>query len=298
MPVSATSRRTPLLQRFANQERRLNEGVRAGTITAAEAAPLRQKLQDAQANFQRDGFDRGGGRRAQQRQALQGLSKEINAAATNEVIDPARRASNIEQRIAKGLEDGSLTAQEAEALKAGLAQARAAMAAAKTPEEQKAVAQQLGALSKQVHTARHNGEMDSAKRTQSFAKRIQAGIADGSLTQREADKLSQQLAGVDAMARNGAPDASQMNRLDRDIFTERHDRQVNPAAATQALSKRLDALQASGAISSEQATAFRAELKKLSAAGARNVGPRLNLLRERLEGIAPASPEAPAGTLV
>jgi hypothetical protein len=75
-----------------------------------------------------------------------------------------------------------------------------------------------------VHTARHNGEMDSTRRMQSFASRIGAGIGDGSLTQNEAGRLSERLGGLSSLSTNGVTDASMVNQLSREIFRARHNR--------------------------------------------------------------------------
>lgn len=256
-----------LEQRIANQTRRINQGVRAGTLTQEEAAPLRSRLSRAQERIQNDAFDGNGSSRLEQQQKqLNGIGQGIRGAKHNETVDPAQRAANISRRIENGLKNGSLTQEEYDALKAKAAQAT-------TPE-------QLKALSKEVRAEKHDGELDVQKRKENFAARIDQGLADGSLTADEAKALTEK---VDAMGT--APDAQTVNQLNRDIFRARHNPTVDSAKMIESLSARVDLLEHNGKLTPDQASAFKAQLQQLTG-DAQAVGPRLNILREQLSSLA------------
>ena len=247
-----------LEQRVANQERRINKGVQRGTLTQDEASGLRDRLNTAQQTIQNDAFDgNGSSRLADQRKMLNGIGADIHAQKRNGDIDPGQRMNNIDQRIQKGLADGSLTQQEADGLTASATDLRSKLDAASTPEEKAALTGQLNDLSKQVHAGRHNDEMDADKRVQSFSARIQAGVANGSLNQAEAARLTSR---VDSLSQNGGADAQTVNQLNRDIFVQKHDRQMDAGVAQSAIGARLDSLESSGKLSPDQVSQFRTEL--------------------------------------
>lgn len=271
-------------QRVANQERRIRQGLAAGTLTQAEAAPLQQRLDAAKAQL-KDGFD--GPARCGFKKLFGDLSNDIHAAKHNDVVDAQQRTTNLDQRIAAGVKD---TEQEAAALKEQATSLKGELAAATTPEAKKAVEAKLAAFSKTVHAERHDGELDAGKRMENFAQRIAAGVKDGSLTQREATRLSERFAGVEALTRNGAVSPELINRLDRSIFHARHDAQVSGDKAQKALGGLIDSLTTSGKLTADEATKFKASLAQLGE-GTRARGPQLNVLREDILAAA-ASPVA------
>lgn len=254
-----------LEQRIANQTRRINQGVRAGTLTQDEASGLRSRLNRTQRLIENDAFDGNGASRLEQQQRmLNGIGRDIRAGKRNETIDPAQRTANITRRIERGLADGSLTQQEYDALKARLGSAQ-------TPE-------QLKQLSRDVRAERHDGEMDAQKRVASFNERIQRGVADGSLTPDEARALTDRVNGLGA-----TPTAEQVNSLSRDIFTQRHDRQMDNTKAIESVAARIGELEASGKLTADQASAYRAQLEELKRPDAQAVSARLNVLRQQLQ---------------
>ncbi|MBL8951192.1 MAG: hypothetical protein JNK82_10475 [Myxococcaceae bacterium] len=258
-------------QRIANQHRRINQGVRAGTLSEGEAQTLRGRLDRAQGRIENDAFDGNGASRLQeQNRLLNGISRDIRTQKHDDNIDPARRRENIGRRIERGLADGSLTQAEHDALKAKLDQAQ-------TPQE-------LQALSREVRTERHDGELDAAKRTESFNQRIQAGVADGSLTTDEAQRLTDQ---AGKLGTN--PTTMSVNELNRAIWRERHDAQVDPAKAVESISSRIDSLEQSGRLSADQVSQLRTQLNELRSGDVQAQGPRLNILRQQLAGMALAA---------
>ena len=281
--TSAASHRQPTIgsleQRIANQERRINQGVKAGTLTQDEAKGLRDRLHQAQQGFEKDGFENvSADKLGEQQKLLNGLSKDIKSAKHNDAIDPQKRIDNIDQRIEKGLKDGSLTPEEAEGLKKTAADLRSQLGSATTDEQKKALTSKLQDLSKQVHSERHDGEMDIQKRMTSFQDRIKAGMADGSLTQDEAKKLTEKLSGL-----QGA-DAKAVNQMSRSIFHNRHDRDVDTTAMGSALSSSLDALGGKEGVDAAQVDALKQQLATLTQGGTA-VGERMNILREQIRSL-------------
>ena len=256
-----------LEQRIANQTRRINQGVRAGTLTGDEASSLRSRLSRAQERIQNDAFDGNGSSRLEQQQRLLGgIGRDIRADKRNDVIDPEQRTANIGRRIERGLADGSLTQAEHDALKAKIA-------GAQTPE-------QLRELSREVRSERHDAEFDAQKRTASFTARIEKGLADGSLTADEAKALTER-----ASALGEQPSSEAVNQLSRDIFVQRHNAELDTTKMTASLGARIDALEQSGKLNPDQVSRFRAQLEELKREGAQAVGPRLNILRQQLAGV-------------
>jgi hypothetical protein len=100
---------------------------------------------------------------------------------------------------------GSLTQSEYDALKTSSEGLKAELAQAQKPEAKKAA--KLEALSKNVFTERHDGELDAGKRIESFAARISAGLDDKSLTTREATRLAESLGSLyaDRSCSRGGP---------------------------------------------------------------------------------------------
>ena len=94
---------------------------------------------------------------------------------------------------------GSLTQSEYDALKTSSEGLKAELAQKK--------AAKLEALSKNVFTERHDGELDAGKRIESFAARISAGLDDKSLTTREATRLAESLGSLyaDRSCSRGGP---------------------------------------------------------------------------------------------
>lgn len=285
--TSARSARTPTLaqleQRVSNQQARINQGLKAGTLSPEEAKKLQGRLDQVKSNFENDAFDGNGLSRGNKyAKQLNGLSHDIAGQKHDQTIDPAKRMDNIDQRIAAGQKDGSLTTAEGKTLADKAAVLRAKLTAATTPEQKAALGKELQSLSREVAKERHDGELDSTKRQANFEERIAAGVADGSLTQKEADQLRARAKNVQL---TGSSDAKKNNALNSAIYRARHDGQMNVPTALTSLGSKVDSLAAAGKLTPEQASAFKAQLQQLSQPGAQAVGPRLNALRTRLEGL-------------
>lgn len=218
--MKTTAAHRPLQTRIDNQQQRIDQGLKSGSLTKDEAAPLQARL-DAMKKLVTDGFDKAD--RPGVKEVLNGLSKDIHSAKHNEVTDPQQRSANIESRLTAGLKDGSLTQTEYDGLKKQSDALKSELASAQTPEAKQAVATKLEQLSGQVFKDRHDGELDAGKRVESFVNRIKAGVADGSLTSGEAARLAIRTAAL--KVEGDAPSAKDVNSLNRAIYRQRHDAQ-------------------------------------------------------------------------
>lgn len=298
-------------------QRRLTNGVEAGTITAAEAAPLQARL-DA---LKRDGFDGPSGRKPQRTQGttarrpgqkpqrqnaavrhggqkpqrqndagrvsgqrpqteLARLRGQIAEAARNAEVDVAVMASSLEKRITAGLHDGTLTGAEGEALRLKSAELQARATSATTPAEKTAAARALLQLGREVGAARRDADFDVTNRKAALGAQVAAGAADGSLTAQEAARLRARLASLDAKSGCDA-----FERLDRAVCAERADRQTNLQGLSEDLSRKIGELQTSGLLPRTLADAARATLADVMKPGATNAAGRLADLRAQIAAV-------------
>lgn len=258
-------------------QRRLASGVKAGTITSAEAAPLQARL-DALSRRTRDGFDRQPGQRRERDVRL--LGARVDAAARNAEVDVAVMAKGVEQRITAGLDEGTLTPAEGEGLRRKLEALRARAQVAATPEEKAAVGRAFLQLGREVRSERGDSDFDMTNRKAALLAKIGAGTSDGSLTADESARLRARLDTLSATSSTDAWDA-----VDRTITTECADAQVNVRLMTESLSRTIGELEASGLLPRTQADAARAALAELKAPGAKNVARRLARLRAQLSAV-------------
>jgi hypothetical protein len=265
-----------LQTRIARQESRLAQGVKAGTLSTEEASQLKARLDGVKSKLQTDAFDGDGLTHGKDyAKELRGVGHELKSKKRDDAVDPQKRMDNIDRRIAKGLENGSLTPDEADALKQKAAALRQKLESATTPEAKAALGKELQGLSREVHKEKHDGELDLEKRKTSFENRIAAGVSDGSLTEQEAAQLREMLSSVGG-------DANSINSLGRDIWRARHDAQMNGEAAGANLNERVRTLENSGALPADQASVFKEQLLRLTQPGATSLGAQLNELRSGL----------------
>jgi hypothetical protein len=218
--------------------------------------------------------------------ALRGLGREIAQSARNETVDLPKVADALDQRVAAGLDDGTLTRADAEALKTRTVALRSELTAAMMPgatvDAKKAVAAKYQQLGRDLHAERHDAEFDAAKRQAHVEARIAAGVANGSLTATEASSLREK---AKALALPGTQ-AKDFERLDRRITRESRDAQVDVPVAVASLKKQVEDLKAAGKLPAEQAQRYLATLDQMSKPGALSVGLRVAILRSRLAAFA------------
>ncbi len=161
------------------------------------------------------------------------------------------RKENQQQRIGEGVENGSLTANEASHLEKKESKLNAEERRMKadgnlTPAERAKLTRQQNALSKQIYNQKHdaqtqnlNPKSEVGMRQREQQKRIGEGIENGSLNAREASRLEKQETHVnrevarDRAANGGTltPDEKakvnrQQNRESKRIYRQKHDAQV------------------------------------------------------------------------
>ncbi len=160
-----------------------------------------------------------------------------------------QRKDNQQQRIGEGVENGSLTAGEAARLERKEAAINKEERNMKkdgdfTPAERAKIQRQQNAMSHRIYSQKHDAQRQAPalgeveKRDRAQQKRIGEGIENGSLTAGEAAKLETKEArlqreehhlraedGGKLDAQDKAKVNRQQNRLSKDIYHEKHDRQ-------------------------------------------------------------------------
>jgi ribosomal protein S20 len=272
-----------LEQRVANQERRINEGVRSGTLTETEATSLRQRVEAAKVGIEADRFDGNGlTQRKPAEQLLNGISKDIEGAKHNEVMDLDKGVAELERQVLVGGKDGTLTEGEGAKLGEQVTALKSELAQASTPEAKQAVQEKLKALSKEVRSERNDEQFNAGKRLENFEQRIDRGVADGTLKPAEAARLKAEVAGLKLLKDVGFKSGKLFNRVNHDIFAQRHDAQVDVPKRSAAMTSQLDAAVKSGKLTPEQAASFKSQLETLTKEGTPAAGPRLNVLQQQI----------------
>ncbi|MGV3621778.1 MAG: hypothetical protein ACO1OB_13220 [Archangium sp.] len=270
---------TRLEGRFAAEQRKLNRGVRAGTLTEGEAGKLQSKLDGLHKKFSADAFEGGtGAGGAGFAKELKGFGEQRKKLAGNNDVDLNQRSANIDKRIENGLKNGSLTEEEASALKQKAEALKSELGNA-NPAAMKELAGKFKELSKEVRSERHDNELDPAKRKENFQKRIDKGIADGSLTEQEAASLKDKLAKL-------GDDPSAINSLSREIWQSRHNGEVDTAKMGASLQNTLSGMENQPGTQGGQFADLQAQLQKLMQTDAMEAGVRMNTMRERLAAFA------------
>ena len=132
----AQDRAINVIQRDANQQQRIAEGLRDGQISVREAGHLEQfaqRIEAGQANalgddgrFDRRELDRIGGDQQALSEQIRGMRHDSHNSDPNEIsarrmAEAVQRSADQEQRIARGLGSGELAPREAARLLRGQA---------------------------------------------------------------------------------------------------------------------------------------------------------------------------------
>ena len=296
MKTSAPTRQpsfASLEQRIANQQRRITEGLRSGSLTKEEASPLQERLGAAKTGLEADRFDGNGlSQRDAAKTLLKGLSTDIKTAKHNDTIDADKSVANLERAIAAGKNDGTLTAPEAEAMTKKVADLKAKVAAATTPEAKQALTAEVKAMGKELRQERHDADFDATNRVASMNHRIEAGLKDGSLNMKEAARLTGKVAGLAALQAAGINSPKLFNQVSKAIFGQRHDANVDTARVAKGIEETL--AKPASCLTPEQVAAFKERLAKLTASGAPAAGPQLNVLKAQIAAALLAGQPVPA----
>jgi hypothetical protein len=178
--------------------------------------------------------------------------------AQTTTAETVQRDVNQQTRIEQGLQNGSLNTREAAILekeqsRVDRMQSQALKDGKLTPAERAKLEAAQNKTSRDIYTAKHNGVngnplSGSSQRMQADVQRninqeqrIEGGVKNGSLTNREVGKLERGQARVDhkeyVAARDGKVGAAEQKRIQRSenrqskrIYQQKHDAQVrNPA---------------------------------------------------------------------
>ncbi|MFB3813968.1 MAG: hypothetical protein ACE14L_07630 [Terriglobales bacterium] len=168
VPVSFAQR--GINQRRANQQQRIGQGVRSGSLTAGEAARLERR--EARLNNQVRRMKSDGEFTAQERWRVQHeqnvLSRQIYREKHDNQVQPpvtgpiTARNRAQQMRIGQGIQNGSLTAAEAARLErqeANLNRREAHMASnGLTRGERRAITVQQNNMSRRIYRQKHDGQ--------------------------------------------------------------------------------------------------------------------------------------------
>ena len=171
--VSAYAQKSEAGKRAANQQQRIAQGVKSGSLTARGTANLENKESAINHEVKADRSANGGkltsGEKAQVNRQQNQVSRQIytdkhNAAHQNYgKSEVGQRQTNQQQRIGNGIASGKLNAGQAARLEnheAGVNQEvradRSANGGKLTPGEKAQVNQQQNQLSGQIYNAKHN----------------------------------------------------------------------------------------------------------------------------------------------
>jgi FlaG/FlaF family flagellin (archaellin) len=160
--------------RRENQQDRIANGVQSGELTAGETKKLETREANVNSEIKNDRSANGGKLTPQERKQINRQQKNVsesiytdkhntNAAnfGNNEV---GQRRENQQDRIANGIKNGSMTANEAaraenheQGINKQIASDRAANGGKLTPQERKQINRQQNGASRQVFREKHNG---------------------------------------------------------------------------------------------------------------------------------------------
>jgi uncharacterized membrane protein YebE (DUF533 family) len=149
-------------QREQNQQNRVADGVKDGSLTSGEAARIERneaKIQRDEAAAKADGVVTRR-ERARLNRELNHTSREIHHARVN-TPNVDQRQQNQQNRVAAGLKNGSLTSGEAARIERNEAKIQRDEAAAKadgvvTRREQARLNRELNHTSREIHRDKHN----------------------------------------------------------------------------------------------------------------------------------------------
>lgn len=166
------------VQRDVNQQQRIENGLKDGSLTTREAASLEKRegrISQMEANAMRDGTvtkreqarinrNQNAASQAIYNQRHDAQSGNPDSAASQRMQADVQRDVNQETRIQKGLENGSLTGKEAASLERGQArverlQAKAGSDGAITPREQRRIQRVEARQSQRIYNRKHNAQV-------------------------------------------------------------------------------------------------------------------------------------------
>lgn len=191
-------------ERQADLDRRIDQGVRNGSLTRAEAQSLRAEfraLADLEARYRRTGGGLDANERADLNRRFDVLSRKVRI-ERNDGQDRGwqninQRQAELDRRIDVGVRNGSLTRAEAIRLRAEFQQiARLEAQYRRTGGglnawERQDLDRRFDVLSRKIRVERNDRDewYGSSNRLRELGRRIDAGIARGQITRAEGSRL-------------------------------------------------------------------------------------------------------------
>jgi hypothetical protein len=157
-------------KRITELQHRIDEGIRAGTLTAAENKNLQSRLDRIRERFEKAKEKKHGlsdGEVASINKQLDALNKDVSREkhdlqTTRTEDQITHRMSEMQKRIDTGNRDGSLTGSEAKSLQARLDGIRdhfdRAQKGGLSEQEIRAIKNKLDALDKEIYKQRHDSQ--------------------------------------------------------------------------------------------------------------------------------------------
>jgi hypothetical protein len=249
-----------LEQRIAAQQRQINWALQKGTLTKDEATALFAKLEDVQKRAENDAGDGNGlSRGADYASELKATGEEIKKADGDDAFDPAKLLTNVDALIRAGTANGSLTDQEAVALKEKSRLLRDALSSGNY--DPSVVGSMVRDLRTEVCKESTDGEISGEKRLESFERQIQSGLTRGALSQSEADALRRQLSSIDPKS----ADAKTINEMKGAVESALFNAQGHAGRLSKSLATAIDRAEKSGRLTPDEVSSLRAQLTQIGA---------------------------------
>lgn len=215
-----------LQTRLTAAQQQIYGALRQGKLDRTEADALTAQLTQLQKSLDVDAFDGNGLTHGEVFSwAMDFVNQALQAKVGDANQDFGKRLQLVDARIDASLRQGSLTAPEAQALKAQVAQARRVLANARagglTPEEQAQLVATCDGLDARLSREVTDDSFDFPKRIQSMRAQIAAGLKAGTLTDAEGRQMTarvnqfEQL--VQAAKRDGRIDPFERDRLGDEV---------------------------------------------------------------------------------
>ena len=168
------------VQRNANQQERIEQGLKSGQLSTGEAAKLEKgeaRVQKMEAHANKDGTltdaEKARIQKAQNaeshaisRDKHNAVAGNPNSASSQRMQADVQRNANQQKRIGEGVQSGQLTGHETAKLERGQArvdraEARAGADGHVGPKEQKAIQARENRQSKRIHRQKHDAQTKS-----------------------------------------------------------------------------------------------------------------------------------------
>jgi hypothetical protein len=216
----------------------INERVKAGSLTEAEAAPLLERAAELKENL--TGARWGSLSDAEKQEMktnIDALVKDMKTQSANGATDLEKRYANFEQRINDGAADGTLSETQVASLGEGLAQLKRDIAGLDedAPGYDQDLAKLVNAFDSKIWKGRHDLDVSATKLHDKIEDRIESGVTKGKFTPRETEELKAALEAIMDMVVSSSEDAenraARLNALNEKVTSMLWSHKSNPKVA-------------------------------------------------------------------